>query len=57
MECNVLVLEGGDSGGPLMVAAPVQNVPRVFQIGVVSFGPVQCGAGGYMYISMNKDSL
>ena len=40
---------GGDSGGPLI--APVNtNEPskpvKLFQLGVVSYGPVNCGAGG-----------
>lgn len=37
---------GGDSGGPLMFPYAVNKIPRMFQLGVVSFGPVQCGAGG-----------
>jgi transmembrane serine protease 9 len=38
---------GGDSGGPLMENVDIPNsISKMFQFGVVSFGPVQCGVGG-----------
>jgi secreted trypsin-like serine protease len=49
----------GDSGGPIIVPVPFSTrptrkqggppavfLPKYFQLGVVSFGPVQCGVGG-----------
>lgn len=36
----------GDSGGPLMRFEQGEGIPRYFLIGVVSFGPTQCGFSG-----------
>lgn len=37
---------GGDSGGPLMYPLQLRGDGKFFQIGIVSFGPVQCGQSG-----------
>ena len=36
----------GDSGGPLMdvVQLPTRRTAQIFQIGIVSFGSIPCGA-------------
>lgn len=34
----------GDSGGPLMVEDEINDVYRIVQYGIVSYGPLQCGS-------------
>lgn len=35
---------GGDSGGPLMVEDEINDVYRIVQYGIVSYGPKLCGS-------------
>lgn len=38
---------GGDSGGPLKYIVIEDETPHYIQIGIVSYGPVDCGRQGY----------
>ncbi|CAG7722895.1 unnamed protein product [Allacma fusca] len=46
---------GGDSGGPFILPINTgRSGLKFFQLGVVSFGPVQCGVGGDSKLSQGK---
>ncbi|KAF2897101.1 hypothetical protein ILUMI_09082, partial [Ignelater luminosus] len=44
---------GGDSGGPLKYIVTEDGTSRYVQIGIVSYGPVDCGRQGYPGVYTN----
>lgn len=45
----------GDSGGPLMRYDTQSNPPKWYLVGIVSFGPAQCGLANWPGIYTRVD--